>query len=167
MEYLDEAGNDPTEETSDPSGQDQNKTFVASSFTTKNFYLEGVTFSTVEFPTMARTFSRSILVQSQSFQLQDKETEDSLVTMIAADEFLEERTPTNEDVEKTTSQSADGGVSRSMDDHRHVVQFGRLSGRQEVSFFFLYFFIICLAILILKTTNGQNNVKIFTFFYFV
>lgn len=141
MEYLDEAGNDPTEEALDPSAHDQKKSFVASSFTTKNFYLEGVTFSTVEFPTIARTFSKSILVQSQSSLLQDKEGEDSLVTMIAADGYLEERTPTNEDVESKSNQSGDGGGGRSMDDHRHVVQFGRLSGRQEVSFYSRIFFI--------------------------
>ena len=63
LEYSDEAGNDPTNINLDPS--QTNKEYVKSAFATKHFYLEGLTFHTDEFPSKARTFSRSVMTLSR------------------------------------------------------------------------------------------------------
>ena len=63
LEYSDEAGSDPVTTAMDPS-QSQ-KGYIVSAFTTKRFYLEGVTFHTDEFPSRARTFSRSVMTTSR------------------------------------------------------------------------------------------------------
>lgn len=72
LEYSDEAGLDPSSTSLDPS--QSTKGYVVSAFTTKRFYLEGVTFHTDEFPSRARTFSRSIITTSRG------STPDSKVT---------------------------------------------------------------------------------------
>lgn len=72
LEYSDEAGLDPSSTSLDPS--QSTKGYVVSAFTTKRFYLEGVTFCTDEFPSRARTFSRSIITTSRG------STPDSKVT---------------------------------------------------------------------------------------
>lgn len=61
IDYLDEAGSDPPTELLD---SDKNKTYIISTFTTKKIAFEGVTFHTDEFPSKARTFSRSVLIES-------------------------------------------------------------------------------------------------------
>lgn len=71
LEYSDEAGLDPSSTSLDSS---QSKGYIVSAFTTKRFYLEGVTFHTDEFPSRARTFSRSIMSISRG------STPDSKVT---------------------------------------------------------------------------------------
>lgn len=58
LEYSDEAGLDPTNTSLDP--DQSTKGYIISAFTIKRFYLEGVIFHTDEFPSHARTFSRSI-----------------------------------------------------------------------------------------------------------
>ena len=72
LEYSDEAGLDPSSTSLDPS--QSTKGYIVSAFTTKRFYLEGVTFYTDEFPSRARTFSRSIITTSRG------STPDSKVT---------------------------------------------------------------------------------------
>lgn len=72
LEYSDEAGLDPSSTSLDPS--QSTKGYVVSAFATKRFYLEGVTFHTDEFPSRARTFSRSIITTSRG------STPDSKVT---------------------------------------------------------------------------------------
>lgn len=63
LEYSDEAGSDPGSSTLDPN--QASKGYVVSAFTTKRFYLEGVTFHTDEFSSRARTFSRSVMTASR------------------------------------------------------------------------------------------------------
>lgn len=63
LEYSDEAGLDPSHTSIDPN--QSGKGYVVSAFTTKRFYLEGVTLHTDEFPSRARTFSRSIMTMSR------------------------------------------------------------------------------------------------------
>lgn len=67
MDYCDEAGTDPPNA---PSGesylQPGSKVYQVAAFTTKKFYLEGVTMYTDEFPSRARTFSRSVMSLSSS-----------------------------------------------------------------------------------------------------
>lgn len=66
MDYFDEAGTDlPAPSTSDVQ-QQANKLYQVAAFTTKKFYLEGVTLYTDEFPSRARTFSRSVMSLSAS-----------------------------------------------------------------------------------------------------
>lgn len=59
LEYSDEAGLDPSNTSLDP--DESAKGYIISAFSTKRFYMEGVTFHTDEFPSRARTFSRSML----------------------------------------------------------------------------------------------------------
>lgn len=63
LEYSDEAGSDPSHAALDP--KQSTKGYVVSAFTTKRFYLEGVTFHTDEFPSRARTFSKSVMTMSR------------------------------------------------------------------------------------------------------
>ncbi|CAG9863843.1 unnamed protein product [Phyllotreta striolata] len=115
IDYSDEAGNDPSSDETDPESK---KAFVVHSFTTRNLTVTGVTLSTVEFSSKARTFSRSVLVHSQ------QETEhDSLVTVI-------ENSPIADDSRKSTPEEPE-----SLDDlngHRYVIKFGQISGTQEI-----------------------------------
>lgn len=143
IEYLDEAGNDPpTGQSPESTSQEQCKAYVVSSFTTKNFFFEGVTFSTVEFPSKARTFSRSLLVTSQ--MKNSSEHQDSLTTLV----HPTDREGANESEANSSSDSFDV-----LDERRHDVLFGKLCGRQEVGvmflklqfiwFLFLFFCAIC------------------------
>lgn len=63
LEYSDEAGSDPSNVTLE--ANQPTKGYVISAFTIKRFYLEGVTFHTDEFPSRARTFSRSVMTMSR------------------------------------------------------------------------------------------------------
>lgn len=58
LEYSDEAGLDPSNTSLDPESA---KGYIVSAFSTKRFYMEGVTFHTDEFPSRARTFSRNVV----------------------------------------------------------------------------------------------------------
>lgn len=58
LEYSDEAGLDPSNTSLDP--DESAKGYIISAFSTKRFYMEGVTFHTDEFPSRARTFSRNM-----------------------------------------------------------------------------------------------------------
>lgn len=64
LEYSDEAGLDPSSTSLDP--DESAKGYVISAFSTKRFYMEGVTFHTDEFPSHARTFSRSLVASTCS-----------------------------------------------------------------------------------------------------
>ena len=61
LEYSDEAGSDPS-----PVAMDSTKGYVVSAFSTKRFYLEGVSFHADEFPSRARTFSKNIMTSRAS-----------------------------------------------------------------------------------------------------
>lgn len=63
LEYSDEAGLDPSGSL-DP--DESAKGYIISAFSTKRFYMEGVTFHTDEFPSHARTFSRSLVASTCS-----------------------------------------------------------------------------------------------------
>lgn len=64
LEYSDEAGLDPSSTSLDP--EESTKAYIISAFTIKRFYLEGVTFHTDEFPSRARTFSKSMVASTCS-----------------------------------------------------------------------------------------------------
>jgi len=64
LEYSDEAGLDPSNTSLD--ANESAKGYIISAFSTKRFYMEGVTFHTDEFPSRARTFSRSMLASTCS-----------------------------------------------------------------------------------------------------
>ncbi|KAF5283909.1 hypothetical protein FQA39_LY04729 [Lamprigera yunnana] len=134
MEYMDAAGNDPpTGESISANNLEQNKTFIVSSFTTKNFYFEGVSLSTVEFPSRARTFSRSVIFQSTVSNSTEKE--DSFVTMIEKNLKIEMNEPLTEsttNVPMGIEHSRRPSLSE-FENERHVVQFGRLVGKQQIS----------------------------------
>lgn len=119
VEYSDEAGNDPPPaETSEEAEGELNSTYIVPAFTTKNFRLEGVTFSTVEFPCKARTFSKSVMSQSQtSVNGGDKEKEDSYVALVK---------------DRSDDANTSGESIEVLEEYRHVVLCGKLCGSQEV-----------------------------------
>ncbi|GJQ81045.1 Atg2 [Trypoxylus dichotomus] len=120
MEYFDESGRDPVSDEAVGSTQDD-KTYVVSSFTCKDLYLEGVTLSTIEFPSRARTFSRSVIGHSQVFD-RNEEKQDSIVTMVQ-----------NTDSDNNVNSHADSyELKENTDDQRHIIMFGKITGRQEI-----------------------------------
>nr|CAD7433698.1 unnamed protein product [Timema monikensis] len=67
LDYFDEAGADPpAPSTPEAHLQQGNKMYQVAAFTTKKFYLKGITLYTDEFPSKARTFSRSVMTMSSS-----------------------------------------------------------------------------------------------------
>lgn len=129
MEYSDEAGDDPpTGENLDDYNQDQNKAYVVSSLTTKNFSLKGIHFSTVEFPIAARTFSRSVISPGQS--MHEKDSDDSLVTLLQESQIADETSERKKVEEKPDKNT----LKEEEDMARHVLVFGKMCGKQEASF---------------------------------
>ncbi|XP_072387744.1 autophagy-related protein 2 homolog A isoform X1 [Diabrotica undecimpunctata] len=138
IEYSDEAGNDPsTEENLDQTNQDSKKAYVVNSYTTKNFIITGITFSTVEFFSKARTFSRSVLTQSHL-----EAENDSLVTVIESSNIgsdfslptpqneENEGVPKEEEEEEEVNEEKD--TEKSFNGQRNVIKFGYISGTQEI-----------------------------------
>lgn len=125
MEYFDEAGHDPSADETTQHTQDE-KTYVVSSFTCKDLYLEGVTLSTIEFPSRARTFSRSVIIQSQVFD-RSEEKQDSLVSMVQNTDSDNDKV--SNEVDQEIYETKDH-----VDDQRHTIMFGKITGRQEVNF---------------------------------
>jgi autophagy-related protein 2 len=67
VDYFDEAGTDPPNSTTGEAYLQQgNKMYQVAAFTVRKFCLEGVTIYTDEFPSRARTFSRSVMSVSNS-----------------------------------------------------------------------------------------------------
>ncbi|CAG9820878.1 unnamed protein product [Phaedon cochleariae] len=128
IEYFDEACNDPTnEEATKLTNQDSQKAYFVQSYTTKKFIIQGVTLSTVEFSSKARTFSRSVLLS----QSQHDQENDSLISVLEKCNPSENDTLENPEeckVQKQTNFEAQPNLS----EHRHVIKFGHLSSTQEV-----------------------------------
>lgn len=115
MEYWDLAGtespesDDTQEETSsNQETKDTKKMYVVSSFTTKNFILQGITMYTVEFPIEARTFLGSSMHESIT----------ELSTMLSSSSEREDTFKPIDPTNKTQS--------------RHEIMFGKLIGRQTL-----------------------------------
>lgn len=67
VDYFDEAGTDPPNPTAGEAYLQQgNKMYHVAAFSARKFYLEGITMYTDEFPSRARTFSRSVMSLSSS-----------------------------------------------------------------------------------------------------
>nr|CAI5847822.1 unnamed protein product [Callosobruchus analis] len=132
IEYSDESGNDPTpEEATDLTNRDSKKAYIVQSVTTKKFNIQGVTLSTVEFSSKARTFSRSVLLSQSQCQQFDKENEDSVVTIL--------QRSTNDDQKEAEAVVVPPVVEKQktpevpiVNGHRHVIVFGKMSGGQEI-----------------------------------
>lgn len=121
MQYSDEAGSDPMAgETGNLSNQDSKKAYIIQSFTVKRILIEGVTFSTVEFCSKARTFSRSVIseIQTESYS---EDNEESFNTVY-------EKNGINGMIKEDTS------AKNILDDYRHIVLFGKISSAQEVCY---------------------------------
>ncbi|KYM93249.1 Autophagy-related protein 2 like protein A [Atta colombica] len=116
LEYSDEAGLDPSNTSLDPN--ESAKGYIISAFSTKRFYMEGVTFHTDEFPSHARTFSKSMLASTCSTP--DSKNSDSLFTSA-------QMSPT----QSILHTPPDGnGVNNS--NESNPIMFAKLAGRQEV-----------------------------------
>ncbi|KAL3285630.1 hypothetical protein HHI36_000162 [Cryptolaemus montrouzieri] len=128
MEYSDEAGNDPYKaEASEQDDETAKKAYVVQTFTTKNFNIEGVTVSTVEFPSKARTFSRSMM--SNLSQDNDDDGQHSFTTFV--DNSDEEEDDKEEFVASQSSADA-GSKLNEFEDQRHVVLFAKFSKKQVI-----------------------------------
>ncbi|XP_056630005.1 autophagy-related protein 2 homolog A [Diorhabda sublineata] len=124
IEYSDEAGSDPSTDEATNTTQDQKKAYMENTFTTKIFSITGVTLSTVEFSSKARTFSKSLFVQSQ-FETEN----DSLVTVIESSNRAKDSLM---DTEKVNVKDVFKKVEQCVDDHRHVIKFAKITDKQQV-----------------------------------
>lgn len=124
-------------EATDISNQEHSKAYIVSSFTTKNFLLEGVKMSTVEFPSKARTFSRSVMSHSV-VSTNDQEQTDSLTNLIQTTNDSTESDDEHIEMENYISDKPEelrvNACSVLEPDQRYVVLFGKLCGRQEVNY---------------------------------
>ncbi|EFN86545.1 Autophagy-related protein 2-like protein A [Harpegnathos saltator] len=116
LEYSDEAGLDPNSTSLDC--KESTKTYIISAFTTKRFYLEGVTFNTDEFPSHARTFSKSMVESTSSTP--DSKNSDSLFSSALM-------SPTQNAPHTPPEGNTANNVSES-----NPIMFAKLAGRQEV-----------------------------------
>nr|XP_012226127.1 PREDICTED: autophagy-related protein 2 homolog B isoform X1 [Linepithema humile] len=115
LEYSDEAGLDPSNTSLDPESA---KGYIVSAFSTKRFYMEGVTFHTDEFPSRARTFSRNVVASTCSTP--DSKNSDSLFTSA-------QMSPT----QSTLHTPLEGNAANSPNESNPIM-FAKLAGRQEV-----------------------------------
>ncbi|XP_017890148.1 autophagy-related protein 2 homolog B isoform X2 [Ceratina calcarata] len=116
LEYSDEAGLDPSSTSLDPS--QSTKGYVVSAFTTKRFCLEGVTFHTDEFPSRARTFSRSIITTSRG-STPDSKNSDGQFSSAQISPNQNTQTPPERNIINNLSES-------------NPIMFAKLAGRQEI-----------------------------------
>ncbi|CAK9813594.1 Autophagy-related protein 2 homolog B [Anthophora quadrimaculata] len=116
LEYSDEAGLDPSSTSLDPS--QSTKGYVVSAFTTKRFYLEGVSFHTDEFPSRARTFSRSIITTSSGSTPDSKNSDAQL--------FSAQISPNH-----NTQSPTEGNIINNLNESNPIM-FAKLAGRQEI-----------------------------------
>ncbi|KAE8748880.1 hypothetical protein FOCC_FOCC004474 [Frankliniella occidentalis] len=118
IDYLDEAGADPPKDSEAVPGE-TGKAYHIAAFTTKKFCLEGVTIYTDEFPSQARTFSRSVMSMSTGSTPDSKHSDTAFATAPAS-----------------PSQSFAGGLSSSTAPNLSLepdpILFGKLSGRHEL-----------------------------------
>ncbi|XP_066992632.2 autophagy-related protein 2 homolog A [Anabrus simplex] len=121
MDYFDEAGTDPPVP---PDGdillQQANKVYQVAAFTTKKFHLEGVTLYTDEFPSQARTFSRSVMSMSSSSTPESKNSECGFGTAPVTPNSASPGSPHQDSTPSNLSLEPD------------PVLFGKLAGRQEL-----------------------------------
>ncbi|XP_043525615.1 autophagy-related protein 2 homolog B isoform X2 [Frieseomelitta varia] len=118
LEYSDEAGLDPSSASLDPS--QSTKGYIVSAFTTKRFYLEGVTFHTDEFPSRARTFSRSIITISRGSTPDSKNSDGHFSSaQISPTQYANVQT------------SPEGNIINSLNESNPIM-FAKLAGRQEI-----------------------------------
>ncbi|XP_044263557.1 autophagy-related protein 2 homolog A isoform X3 [Tribolium madens] len=112
--YADESSNDPPkEEATDLTKQDDKKAYLEQSYTARLTRLEGISISTVEFSSNARTVSQSVISESNYY---DKD--DSFATIIEGD---------SEKCSKSSNQD-----QYSSSDERNVIMFGKFGGKVEV-----------------------------------
>ncbi|XP_034941345.1 autophagy-related protein 2 homolog B [Chelonus insularis] len=116
LEYSDEAGSDPSNVNLD--ANQPTKGYVVSAFTTKRFYLEGVTFHTDEFPSRARTFSRSVMTTSRG-STPDSKNSDGQFSSAQISPSQNMPTPPERNFINTLSQS-------------NPILCAKLTGRQEI-----------------------------------
>ncbi|KAK7872956.1 hypothetical protein R5R35_004266 [Gryllus longicercus] len=157
IDYFDEAGADPPMPPSgDPQLHQANKVYQVAAFTTKAFYLEGVVLYTDEFPSRARTFSRSVMSLSTSSSPESKLSESVLGSPVPADAALPKQmeasshsplgdrdslSSSRHSDMSTSERSVGGGGGGGLGSGAGVgnlaqepdpVAFGRLVGRQEL-----------------------------------
>lgn len=99
--------------------QEQKKSYVVSAFTTKKLILEGVTFSTVEFPAKTHAFPMS---QSNYFEREKDDSDDTLV-------------PETEEQQSENADSSGESIEvlhTEVDPKKNVILFGKLCNSQEV-----------------------------------
>nr|XP_050867799.1 autophagy-related protein 2 homolog A isoform X1 [Vespula vulgaris] len=115
LEYSDEAGLDPSHTSIDPN--QSGKGYVVSAFTTKRFYLEGVTLHTDEFPSRARTFSRSIMTMSRGSTPDSKNSDG---------QFSSAQISPTQSMQNYPDKNIINNLSES-----HPILFAKFAGRQE------------------------------------
>ncbi|XP_021929227.1 autophagy-related protein 2 homolog B-like isoform X2 [Zootermopsis nevadensis] len=131
MDYFDEAGTDPPNSTPGEAYLQQgNKTYQVAAFTARKFCLEGITMYTDEFPSRARTFSRSVTSLSNSSTPDSKNSDSNFGTAPV--------TPASQSPSTSHIASVQESVINEKTSHYSnlslepdPILFGKLSGRQE------------------------------------
>nr|QSV39518.1 autophagy associated protein [Locusta migratoria] len=131
MDYCDEAGTDPpTPPMGDTQLQQANKLYQVAAFTTKKFYLEGVSLYTDEFPSQARTFSRSVMSSSTGSTPESKNSDYNFGTAPV--------TPSSSSPVSPLQPVPPAVAAEDHTQHRNLsvepdpVLFAKLAGRQEL-----------------------------------
>nr|CAD7441323.1 unnamed protein product [Timema bartmani] len=118
LDYFDEAGADPpAPSTPEAQLQQGNKMYQVAAFTTKKFYLNGITLYTDEFPSKARTFSRSVMTMSSSSTPDSKNFDNANTAPV---------TPSS------SSPPSDSQPHSNLSTEANPILFGKLNGCQEV-----------------------------------
>ncbi|XP_020295971.1 autophagy-related protein 2 homolog B isoform X2 [Pseudomyrmex gracilis] len=116
LEYSDEAGLDSNKTFLNP--DESPKSYIVSAFSTKRFCMEGVTFYTDEFPSCARTFSKSVVTSTCSTP--DSKNSDSL--------FISAQMSPTQSMVQTPLE----GSTVNCSNESNLIMFAKLAGRQEV-----------------------------------
>lgn len=132
VDYFDEAGTDPPNSTpGETYFQQGNKVYQVAAFTARKFYLEGITMYTDEFPSRARTFSRSVMSLSSSSTPDSKNSDSNFGTAPV--------TPASQSPSSSHIASMQESVINDKTSHHSnlslepdPILFGKLAGRQEI-----------------------------------
>ncbi|GFG37838.1 hypothetical protein Cfor_03151 [Coptotermes formosanus] len=132
VDYSDEAGTDPPNSTpSETYLQQGNKGYQVAAFTARKFCLEGITMYTDEFPSRARTFSRSVMSLSSSSTPDSKNSDSNFGTAPV--------TPASQSPSSSHIASMQESVINDKTSHHSnlslepdPILFGKLAGRQDI-----------------------------------
>nr|XP_032521556.1 autophagy-related protein 2 homolog A [Danaus plexippus plexippus] len=142
IDYFDEAGTEPSPETTDP---DKTKTYIVSTYTNKKIKFNGVVFNIDEFPSKLRTMAPSLMEKSASSVDRSDgasvDTPNSNYQSTMSDVFYETRSvmstidsdPVKEIIEERHIGSARESTPPDRTTQADPILFAKLTGQQELA----------------------------------